>query len=133
MQLPTQRLLRELPMVAKLDQRRDVARSDAERLQCLGEAVHCDPAQLDDQERGPLLGDPRRRALCRGFWHTPNVSTHQSLVYTNPLLRSCDLATCRQPEPPDHPRRSLPRRHLLRALAVVGRPRPAADPELPPY
>src|SRR5881398_769700 len=73
MQLPAKRLLRELPTVAKLDQSRDVAWPDSERLERLGEAVHRDPAQLDHQQRRPLLGDAGRRALSRVLWHTPKV------------------------------------------------------------
>src|SRR5256885_16973465 len=70
MQLPTQRLLRELAAIAKLDQSRDVARSDSERLQRLGEAVHRDPAQLDHQQRRPSLGNARSGALSRVLCHT---------------------------------------------------------------
>src|SRR5213079_117206 len=85
MQLPAQRLLCELSTVAKLDQSRHVAGTDPERLQRLGEAVHRDPAQLDHQQRRPLLGDARRRGPPRVLWHTPNVTTRQPLAYTNPL------------------------------------------------
>src|SRR5438034_4019704 len=101
MQLPTQGLWREFATVAKPDQGRDVARSDSERLQRLGEAVHRDPAQLDHQQRRPLLGDPWRGALSRVFWHAPKVITSQSFVSTNHLLGSCDLAARDQPQPPD--------------------------------
>ena len=75
MQLATQRLLRELSMVAKLDQSRDVARTDSERLQRLGEAVHRDPAQFDHQQHRPLLGDAGPVGLSRLRCHGPKAST----------------------------------------------------------
>src|SRR3954453_10682795 len=117
MQLPAERLLRELAAVAKLDQRRHVARADPERLERLGEAVHRDAAELDHEEHRPLLGDAWRGRLSCVLWHAPKVITYEPFVTTNDLIGSCDLATRRQPPPSHRPRRPLARRHLVCAPA----------------
>jgi hypothetical protein len=91
MEPPAERLLRQLAMVAKLDQGRQVTGTDPVRLERLGEAVHRDPAELDHQQRRPSPRDAGRLVLDRVLWHAPKVSRLQRLVLTNHLLQSMDL------------------------------------------